>query len=398
MRIYVIQRMKEQLMSTRQTGVLFPPSISYDVDDEANNTYVPLTPFTHDELREARENERSSNIHDDLHRWSVRSKEFMALEKGRKYELSAALVEPPAWRKLSKQERSEIDPSKRMRLEEEGAPPPDELLTPAECAASEQWLEKRKHHPGFFAILHYRQSFDDPRVVLMDPFACSLMQCLPTAEFRIQTLYPHQKRPDNDDESEVDPAGNRLLPNPNHPLGQAVTQVLQGLHYLAHVAKVRYGRLHPSHVVRNAVGRWCIMNFEKSSRHKLPDAASVVSEDFSDFAEEVLQHTDTDWRVAGYNASVHEFLDRHYGKWLHHSYATVRERFNGICPFLGDLLLLFVSRMVSRENPDYEDINRDFLNLPSRLDLMQHVVDKAMREFPNWTVALEALPPSSAAV
>ena len=127
-------------------------------------------------------------------------------------------------------------------------------------------VEHVSKHPGFKVILHYRHYIDlpDKAVILMDPCEQTLSHCLShEKEFRLK----------------------RLLPNPT---GEVVAQVLQGLHYLAFVARVSHNDLHLNNVMRKSRGRWCIIDFGTVTDILDPSVSFTL--DFANiFAYEVLK-------------------------------------------------------------------------------------------------------------
>ena len=230
---------------SQRTAVQFDPTVS-------SGSYTLAAPLTAEEIAAARAGQ--SEYCKPVYKWVIRDQEFMAktlrLPKARgwklwqnqedelaaaqkrEYELSVALVEPPGWKKLSELELS--------KLKGDGS-----HFSQEECAEAEEWLCLRRKHPGFAAINRCRQYLADEKVILMDPCVCTLYDRMCDKEFLFLSRYPQQVRPKDQIGWPMLPDEcNELMPNSATALVPAVSQVLQGLHYLSHVARVQHGDIH----------------------------------------------------------------------------------------------------------------------------------------------------------
>ena len=332
------------------TAVLFEPSVL------ANGLYQTQKPLTQEEIASAIKGQRE--ITPTVHAWNIRGHEFIAKtiedpeESCEEYDLSARLVEPPEWKKLSELEIKQplaLVGEKRKAITEE------KLLTLDECASAEAWLQLRRKHPGFSVINHSRQYivFHGTGFIVMDPCVCTLGECLELTYFFIlsdqEKLKPNQWR---------------------HPLGQAVTQVLQGLHYLAYVAQVEHHDMHVHNVMLNSSDQWRIVDFGLSGATARA-AEDVLCDDFSFFASDLMSRLHTD--IQSDHVLVWDFIGP--SLWQEKSHAIVRNKFNSICPWLGDLLLVCLSKLLEEEEPSEAKL---LLDLPPAAKLVEGMAKRAL--------------------
>ena len=260
----------------------------------------------------------------------------------KEYDLAAALVEPPAWKNLVKSQDGKY-------------------LSQAETAEAEVWLLERKKHPGFQAILHYRYyiPLDVGALILTDLCQSTLKECL----MDDSTFWLKEE-------------------NPQHPIGEAVTQVLQGLHYLSFVARVSHNDLHLNNVMRKAPGQWCIIDFGEATHlsNNISESDALYKDFIRTFPSQLLSNL---WVGAPHN----KWFDKHdepsfmRGGWSRQDPQFIKTRYNRMCPWLGDLLLLRANTFHSRQP-----------GLPPSKDVVHGMVIKAMSGYEAYDTDTPALP------
>ena len=247
------------------------------------------------------------------------------------------------------------------------------LLTAEQRKMADEWLRLRNMHPGFDAILHYRYYLDLEvgAIILMDVCDRTLVDCLR----KDQTCFLS-----TDEQGE-------LIADAQHPLVEAVKQVLQGVHYLAHVARVSHGDLHANNVMRKSTGHWCIIDFGRA-KPAVAAAEDIVQAQLYDlFTRSIPRHLQV--RGGGTIDFLAQdepcFVRTHYKKWCiaKEDHSGLQRLFNGMFPYLGDIALLWKYRFIYQEEEEVRE---------SKF-VWQEMVKKAMADHPGWK---QALPPKQA--
>ena len=354
------------------TGVLFDPVW----DPTSSHTYQLGSHLTQEAIKEGYYASRVSQIGKQGvtgtafpcsiggHRFVAK---YMAIQNSAKQEFAnaVALVEPPTW----KHDTSNGGP-----------------LTPLAVQEAEQWLRKRRRHPGFEAILHYRYYAELDRgaaIILMDACERTLCECLTKDHtFMFETADPsftfehHDKRP----------APMLKQPDVEHPIGQAIKQVLQGIHYLVYMAGVMHCDLHMNNVMRKAGGRWCIIDFGD-----IKDVSAAVAGTLRDAVCDRFVLLPTVIQVRG-NASCKErdgtrkltlakqfttsFVSQYHKQWWSDRttfYLELQNHFNQLCPYLGDILVLYKYS----KHSSYNKLP------PQTIDVVNLAVNKALHGY-DW--------------
>ena len=121
-------------------------------------------------------------------------------------------------------------------------------------------------------------------------------------------------------------------------------------------------------------GQWCIIDFGESHDIGDGDPEQALCKDVLLFADQLVKDLHTDHKCSKDTLS---FIYTYYGaQWCHEHYTNIRKRFNRICPWLDDLLLLHLAKMrLTRSIVGWPE---DVVQLPQEAELVQHMTKKAM--------------------
>ena len=328
------------------TRALFDPTVG----GKHSSRYKKQKPLKPIEISNLTSQEIGSGRHGHVYCCRIRNHDFASKfiqtqnQAKKEYDLAAALVEPPAWKHIIKEGQD------------------GNYLSQTDTAEAEEWLHQRKKHPGFQAILHYRYyiPLEVGAVILTDLCQRTLEEyLLEDPEFSLKAE----------------------VPNPQHPIGEAVTQVLQGLHYLSFIARVRHNDLHLNNVMRRAPGHWCIIDFGKATHLGNSSPETALYEDFTQkFPSQLLS---TIWVSEPHPMWFAKYGERSFmrGGWSNQDPQIIKTQYNSMCPWLGDLLLLRANTFYTRH-----------AQLPQSEKVVHDMVIKAMTGYEAYSTVTPSLP------